>query len=108
MAPSLLMRPTELGPVHRHETRYHRINQIAGAGWSGVQHCLRPDRHRERDYRYVGSYGNWGNAGTTMVEPRIPAKLVAEAVVHMANLSLEANIPFVTIMASGMPLYGRG
>jgi NADP-dependent 3-hydroxy acid dehydrogenase YdfG len=46
--------------------------------------------------------------GTTMVEPRIPAKLVAEAVVHMANLPLEANIPFVTIMASGMPLYGRG
>src|SRR6516225_8260992 len=46
--------------------------------------------------------------GTTMVESRIPAELVAEAVVHMANLPLEANIPFVTIMASGMPLYGRG
>jgi NAD(P)-dependent dehydrogenase (short-subunit alcohol dehydrogenase family) len=46
--------------------------------------------------------------GTTMVEPRIPAKLVAEAVVHMASLPLEANIPFVTVMASGMPLYGRG
>jgi hypothetical protein len=42
------------------------------------------------------------------VEPRIPAKLVAEAVVYMANLPLEANIPFVTIMASGMPLSGRG
>jgi len=50
--------PTELGPVHRHQTRYHRINQIAGAGRSGVQHCLRPDRHWERDYRYVGSNGN--------------------------------------------------
>ena len=46
--------------------------------------------------------------GTTMVESRIPAELVAEAVVYMANLPLEANIPFVTIMASGMPLYGRG
>jgi hypothetical protein len=45
--------------------------------------------------------------GTTMVEPRIPAKLVAEAVVNMANLPLEANIPFVTIMVSGMPLYSR-
>jgi hypothetical protein len=44
----------------------------------------------------------------TIVEPRIPAKLVAEAVVYMANLPLEANIPFVTIMASGMPLSGRG
>jgi hypothetical protein len=31
--------------------------------------------------------------GTTMAEPRIPAKLVAETVVHMANLPLEANIP---------------
>jgi NAD(P)-dependent dehydrogenase (short-subunit alcohol dehydrogenase family) len=58
-----LCAPTELGPVHRHQTRYHRINQIAGAGRSGVQHCLRPDRHWERDYRYVGSNGNWGNAG---------------------------------------------
>ena len=58
-----LCAPTELGPVHRHQTRYHRINQIADAGRSGVQHCLRPDRHWERDYRYVGSNGNWGNAG---------------------------------------------
>jgi NAD(P)-dependent dehydrogenase (short-subunit alcohol dehydrogenase family) len=46
--------------------------------------------------------------GTTMVEPRIRAKLVAEAVVHLANPPLEANIPFATIMASGMPLYDRG
>jgi hypothetical protein len=36
------------------------------------------------------------------LEPGIPAKHVAEAVVHVANLPLEANIPFVTIMTSGM------
>ena len=46
--------------------------------------------------------------GTTMAEPRAPAKLVAETVVHMASLPLEANIPFVMIMASSMPLCGRG
>jgi len=44
-----LCAPTELGPVHRHQTRQHRINQIAGAGRSDVQHCLRPDRHWERE-----------------------------------------------------------
>jgi NAD(P)-dependent dehydrogenase (short-subunit alcohol dehydrogenase family) len=46
--------------------------------------------------------------GTITPEPRIPAGHVGEVVLHMANLPLEANIPFVTIMASAMPLYGRG
>ncbi len=46
--------------------------------------------------------------GTRMAEPRIPARHVGEAVLQMASLPLEANIPFLTMMASGMPLYGRG
>jgi len=33
---------------------------------------------------------------------------VARAVVQMAALPLEANIPFMTIMATNMPLFGRG
>ncbi|CAL9288828.1 hypothetical protein SUDANB25_01523 [Streptomyces sp. SudanB25_2051] len=33
---------------------------------------------------------------------------VARTVVHMASLPLEANIPFVTVMATGMPYLGRG
>jgi hypothetical protein len=33
---------------------------------------------------------------------------VADAVLHMAGLSLSANVQFMTIMASKMPFVGRG
>jgi hypothetical protein len=33
---------------------------------------------------------------------------VAEAVVYMAGLPLETNVPFLTVMATKMPLFGRG
>lgn len=46
--------------------------------------------------------------GRTCPEPRIGVAHVAQAVVHMAGLPLDANIPFMTIMATAMPLYGRG
>ena len=46
--------------------------------------------------------------GSVMVEPRMDLKHVADAVVHMASLPLEANIQFMTIMATKMPLVGRG
>jgi NAD(P)-dependent dehydrogenase (short-subunit alcohol dehydrogenase family) len=46
--------------------------------------------------------------GRTSVEPRIDVAQVARAVVQMASLPLDANIPFMTIMATAMPLYGRG
>ena len=56
-------------------------------------------------------YVQFGTAqadGTIAAEPRIDASHVGEAVCHMARLPLEANIPFMTLMASAMPLYGRG
>ena len=46
--------------------------------------------------------------GTFKVEPRMDVRHVAEAVLNIANLPLEANIPFMTIMATKMPLAGRG
>lgn len=46
--------------------------------------------------------------GETRPEPRFDVEHVARTVVHMATLPPEANISFVTIMASSMPLYGRG
>jgi NADP-dependent 3-hydroxy acid dehydrogenase YdfG len=33
---------------------------------------------------------------------------VANAVVHMASLPLDANVLFMTVMASKMPFVGRG
>jgi NAD(P)-dependent dehydrogenase (short-subunit alcohol dehydrogenase family) len=65
-----------------------------------------------------------GNAGTEMttrmargvpqangeiaVEPLMDVELVADAVLNMARLPLEANVQFMTIMATKMPFVGRG
>jgi NAD(P)-dependent dehydrogenase (short-subunit alcohol dehydrogenase family) len=65
-----------------------------------------------------------GNAGTEMTahmpvgvaqadgslrpEPTVDVKHIAAAVVQMATLPLEANVQFMTIMATKMPFIGRG
>ena len=46
--------------------------------------------------------------GTTMVEPRMDVKHVGNAVLQMAKLPLDANVQFMTIMATQMPFVGRG
>jgi NAD(P)-dependent dehydrogenase (short-subunit alcohol dehydrogenase family) len=46
--------------------------------------------------------------GSIMVEPRMDVRHVAEAVVYMAGLPLDANVQFMTLMATRMPLIGRG
>jgi len=46
--------------------------------------------------------------GTLMAEPRMDLRHVADAVVHMASLPLEANVQFMTVMATKMPFVGRG
>jgi len=46
--------------------------------------------------------------GSTMVEPRMDLKHVSDAVLYMANLPLEANVQFMTVMATKMPFVGRG
>jgi NAD(P)-dependent dehydrogenase (short-subunit alcohol dehydrogenase family) len=65
-----------------------------------------------------------GNAGTDMVarmatgvpqangqvaiEPTMDVRHVARAVLYMATLPLEANVQFMTVMATKMPYVGRG
>ncbi len=46
--------------------------------------------------------------GTMMVEPRMDVAHVADMVVHIAGLPLEANVQTVTVMATKMPFVGRG
>ena len=46
--------------------------------------------------------------GAMAVEPRMDVQHVADAVLYMANLPLESNVQFMTIMATKMPLIGRG
>jgi NAD(P)-dependent dehydrogenase (short-subunit alcohol dehydrogenase family) len=47
-------------------------------------------------------------SGETAVEPTFDVKHVAETVLYMANLPLDANVQFITIMATKMPFIGRG
>lgn len=46
--------------------------------------------------------------GSRRPEPRIDVQHVARAVAYMASLPLDANVPSITVMATGMPLFGRG
>ncbi|MYI50436.1 MAG: SDR family oxidoreductase, partial [Rhodospirillaceae bacterium] len=46
--------------------------------------------------------------GEKMVEPRMDVEHVATSVLHMANLPLDANALFMTVMATKMPHIGRG
>jgi NAD(P)-dependent dehydrogenase (short-subunit alcohol dehydrogenase family) len=46
--------------------------------------------------------------GSTLAEPRMDLRHVADAVLYMARLPLDANVQFMTVMATGMPFMGRG
>jgi NAD(P)-dependent dehydrogenase (short-subunit alcohol dehydrogenase family) len=46
--------------------------------------------------------------GTIAVEPTMDPAEVARAVVYMASLPLDANVQFMTVMATKMPFIGRG
>jgi NAD(P)-dependent dehydrogenase (short-subunit alcohol dehydrogenase family) len=46
--------------------------------------------------------------GSVAVEPLMDVQRVADAVLHMASLPLDANVLFLTIMATKMPFVGRG
>ncbi|RYD91019.1 MAG: SDR family oxidoreductase, partial [Sphingomonadales bacterium] len=77
-----------------------------------------------RPYDIVAGQIDIGNAATDMAaimargvpqangdiraEPVMDVEHVADAVALMAGLPLESNVPFMTIMASKMPLVGRG
>lgn len=46
--------------------------------------------------------------GRMMPEPRMDVKAVGDAVAYMAGLPLDANVLFMTVMATKMPFVGRG
>ncbi len=46
--------------------------------------------------------------GSTAIEPTMDVKHVADAVVYMASLPLDANVQFMTVMSTTMPYIGRG
>ena len=46
--------------------------------------------------------------GDVLAKPMLNQQIVAKAVVIMANMPLEANVQFMTVMATKMPYIGRG
>lgn len=46
--------------------------------------------------------------GDVMVEPVMDVNIVGQSVLYMANLPLQANVLFHTVMATNMPFVGRG
>ena len=77
-----------------------------------------------RDYNIACGQIDIGNAGTDMTrkmaggvmqangstapEPTMDVSAVADAILYMAGLPLEANVQFMTVMATKMPFIGRG
>ena len=46
--------------------------------------------------------------GSMKAEPTMDVQHVGDAVLHMADLPLDANILFMTVMSNTMPFVGRG
>lgn len=110
------------GSISAHTPRpYSAPYSMTKHAITGLTKCICLDG---RDFDIAGSQIDIGNAATEMTErmaagviqpggskiaePRIDVRHVAEAVLYMANLPLSANVPFMTIMATGMPFAGRG
>ena len=110
------------GSISAHAPRPHSIAYTATKhAITGLTRSLSLDG---RPYRIACGQIDIGNAATEMtermrtgvpqadgsiaVEPTMAAADVAATVLHMASLPLEANIQFVTVMATTMPFIGRG
>ena len=76
-----------------------------------VRHRLRPNRHRQRRHRHDRADAHHrcpSGRRHDRLEPTIESQHVARAVAYMATLPLDANVQFMTVMATKMPYIGRG
>jgi NAD(P)-dependent dehydrogenase (short-subunit alcohol dehydrogenase family) len=110
------------GSISAHAPRPYSVPYTATKhAVTGLTKCISLDGRKDD---IVGSQIDIGNAatemtermtkgvpqpnGTMMVEPRMNVAHVGSAVLYMANLPLDANVQFMTIMATKMPFVGRG
>jgi NAD(P)-dependent dehydrogenase (short-subunit alcohol dehydrogenase family) len=110
------------GSIAAHAPRPNHVPYTATKhAVTGMTKCFSLDG---RKYDIACSQIDIGNAATEMTdritrgvmqadgslkpEPRMDLRHVADAVVFIANLPLDANVQFMTIMATKMPLVGRG
>ena len=110
------------GSISAHAPRPNSAPYTASKhGMTGLTKCISLDG---RKYDIACGQIDIGNAVTEMtermaagvpqadgsraVEARMDIRHVAEAVLYMAGLPLEANVQFMTVMATKMPFVGRG
>ncbi|MGC5001404.1 MULTISPECIES: SDR family oxidoreductase [unclassified Streptomyces] len=110
------------GSISAHAPRPHSVAYTATKhAMTGLTKSLSLDG---RPYRIACGQIDIGNAATEMtdrmqrgtlqangelaVEPVMAADDVARTVLHMAELPLEANVQFATVLATTMPYVGRG
>ena len=101
----------QLGALHGHQARHHGPDQVASRSTAAKYDiaCGQIDignAATEMTQRMTGGVPQAN--GRTMVEPRMDVQHVADAVLYMANLPLDANVQFMTLMATKMPFIGRG
>ena len=94
------------------QARDHRPDQVDRARRARLRHRLRADRHRQCGLPAHRTHGRGRRVlqpnGQKMLEPRMDVEHVGEAVAYMASLPLDANVLFMTVMATKMPFVGRG
>jgi NAD(P)-dependent dehydrogenase (short-subunit alcohol dehydrogenase family) len=110
------------GSVSAHVPRRHSAPYTATKhALTGLTRSLSLDG---RDYNIACGQIDIGNAATTRnedtargrlqatgrveAEPRMNVEHVARAIVYMATMPLDANVQFMTVMATKMPYIGRG
>ncbi len=110
------------GSISAHAPRPHSAPYTATKhAVTGLTKCIALDG---RPHDIAGSQIDIGNArtelaakmakgvpqadGSIKAEPLMDVSHVARAVLYMANLPLDANVPFMTLMATKMPFVGRG
>jgi NAD(P)-dependent dehydrogenase (short-subunit alcohol dehydrogenase family) len=110
------------GSISAHVPRPHAV------GYTATKHAItgltKAISLEGRPYRIACGQVDIGNAvtdlsagigqgalqadGSVRVEPMMDVRHAADAVVYMAGLPLDANVQFLTVMATNMPYIGRG
>ena len=110
------------GSISAHVPRPHAV------GYTATKHAItgltKTISLEGRPYRIACGQVDIGNAvtdlsagigqgalqpdGSVRIEPMMDVRHAADAVVYMAGLPLDANVQFLTVMATSMPYIGRG
>ena len=103
--------PAGLGRLHRDQARHHRPDPQSisldgraydiACGQIDIGNAASADDRAHERRRAAGGR-------RMMPEPTMDVALVGRTVAHMAGLPPEANVQFITVMATAMPFIGRG